>query len=66
MLIDPTKVSPTSPHAPCPRLWVFNPGHEEALRIPPPLRYTPTSEVRQMRYDLAPLLTLLAEQGDYI
>ena len=66
MLIDPTKVSPSSLHAPCPRLWVFNPGHEEALRIPPHLRYTPTSEVRQMRYDLAPLLTLLAEQGNYI
>ena len=49
-----------------PRLWVFNPGHEEALRIPSHLRYTPAKEVRQMRHDLAPLLSLLAHEGDYI
>ena len=49
-----------------PRLWVFNPGHEEALRIPSHLRYTPAKEVRQMRHDLAPLLLLLAHEGDYI
>ena len=66
MLTDPTEAVSSAPLATRPRLWVFNPGHEEALRIPLPLRYTPTSEVRQMRHDLAPLLTLLAERGDYI
>lgn len=53
-------------HCNPPRLWVFNPGHEEALRIPSHLRYTPAKEVRQMRHDLAPLLSLLAHEGDYI
>lgn len=53
------------PHRPA-RLWVFNPGHEEALLAPPTGRYTPSREVRQMRHELAPLLTLLASPSDII
>ena len=49
-----------------PRLWVFNPGHEEALSIPPEKRYTLSKEIRWMRYELSSLLHLLASDGDLI
>lgn len=49
-----------------PRLWVFNPGHEEALSIPPEKRYTLSKEIRWMRYELTSLLHLLASDGDLI
>lgn len=48
------------------RLLVFNPGHEEALRIPLGQSYTPPREVRQMMQDLSELMLLLAEPGDYV
>lgn len=49
-----------------PRLWVFNPGHEEALSIPPEKRYTLSKEIRWMRYELSSLLHLLASDDDLI
>lgn len=50
-----------------PRLWLFNPGHEEALaRASLKGGYTPTALVRRMMHQLAPLMRYLAQQGDYI
>lgn len=49
-----------------PRLWVFNPGHEEALSVPPEKRYTLSKEIRWMRYELSSLLHLLASDDDLI
>lgn len=51
--------------SPC-RLWVFNPGHEEALLAPASFRYTLSKEIRQMRHELAPLLALLADPSDLL
>lgn len=48
------------------RLFVFNPGHEEALRLPQGQSYTPPKEVRRMMLDLSPLMRLLASTDDYI
>lgn len=48
------------------RLWVFNPGHEEALLTPASQRLTPSREIRQMRHELAPLLALLAHPSDLL
>lgn len=48
------------------RLLVFNPGHEEALRYPNLASYTPPRVVRRMMADLAPLMRVLAREGDYI
>lgn len=50
-----------------PKLWLFNPGHEEALaRTDLKGGYTPTAVVRRMMQELAPLMRYLAEEGDYI
>lgn len=49
-----------------PRLWLFNPGHEEALRVPQGQNYTPPRIIQQMMRDLYPLMALLAEPEDYI
>ncbi len=49
-----------------PRLWVFNPGHEEALSFSREKRYTLSKEIRWMRYELSPLLRLLASGEDRI
>ena len=49
-----------------PRLWVFNPGHEEALSFPQHQHLTLSKEIRWMRYELAPLLRLLASGEDLI
>ncbi len=49
-----------------PKLYLFNPGHEEALRAPRHQAYTPPKVVRQMMYDLYELSYLLAEHGDYV
>lgn len=49
-----------------PKLYLFNPGHEEALRAPRHQAYTPPKVVRQMMYDLYELTYLLAERGDYV
>lgn len=48
------------------RLWVFNPGHEEALLVPEAKHYTLSREIRQMRHELAPLLALLADPSDLL
>lgn len=48
------------------KVWLFNPGHEEALRLPLEQRYTPKREVLQMMQDLAPLMRCLAEGEDLI
>lgn len=48
------------------RLWVFNPGHEEALRHRAKASYNPSRLVRQMMCDLPQLMCLLAQEGDYI
>ncbi|MDO4692145.1 MAG: hypothetical protein Q4A64_04650 [Porphyromonadaceae bacterium] len=48
------------------RLLVFNPGHEEALRLPQGQSYTPPKEVQRMMLDLSPLMRLVACTGDYI
>lgn len=48
------------------RLWVFNPGHEEALLVPEVRHYTLSREIRQMRHELAPLLALLADPSDLL
>ena len=53
-------VSPTA------RLWVFNAGGEEALRLPAQQHYSPSREVRRLRYEATHLLRLLAEPGDYL
>lgn len=49
-----------------PRLYLFNPGHEEALRAPRCQSYTPPKVVRQMMYYLYELSYLLMERGDYV
>lgn len=49
-----------------PRLYLFNPGHEEALRSSQHQSYTPPKVVRQMMYDLYELSYLLMEWGDYV
>lgn len=49
-----------------PKLLVFNPGHEEALAYRYPKNYTPSKTIRKMMSDLAPLMSILAEEGDYI
>lgn len=50
-----------------PKLWLFNPGHEEALaRTDLKGGYTPTAVVRRMMQELAPLMRYLADAGDYI
>lgn len=48
------------------RLWVFNPGHEEALRVPLSQCYTPPKVVRRLTQDLSDLILLMAEPGDYV
>lgn len=48
------------------RLWFFNPGHEEALRVPLSQRYTPPKVVRRLAEDLSDLMLLMAESGDYV
>lgn len=52
--------------SPTARLWVFNAGGEEALRLPAQQHYSPSREVRRLRYEATHLLRLLAEQGDYL
>lgn len=49
-----------------PRLLLFNPGHEESLRHRTRSSYTPPVTVRRMTAELYPLMTLLAQEGDYI
>lgn len=48
------------------KLYVFNPGHEEALLVEPNLQYTPSRTVQMMMRELAPLMKALTEEGDYI
>ncbi len=48
------------------KLFVFNPGHEEALRIPLEQTYTASKEVLKLRADLASLMLYFAEEGDYV
>ena len=48
------------------KLYVFNPGHEEALLVEPNLQYTPSRTVQMMMRELAPLMKALTEVGDYI
>ena len=48
------------------KLYVFNPGHEEALLVESNLQYTPSRTVQMMMRELAPLMKALAEEGDYI
>ena len=54
------------PTASTSRLWVFNPGHEEALSFSREKRYTLSKEIRWMRHELSPLLRLLASGEDLI
>ncbi len=48
------------------KLFVFNPGHEEALKIPLQQTYTPSKEILKLRHDLSPLMLYFAKEGDYI
>lgn len=48
------------------KLFVFNPGHEEALLHHSASSYTPRQEVRQLMYDLGHLMLLLCDEGDYV
>lgn len=48
------------------RLYIFNPGHEEALAHSGASSYTPKREVQQMMSDLAHLMLLLADPEDYV
>lgn len=48
------------------KLYVFNPGHEEALLVESKLQYTPSRTVQMMMRELAPLMKALTEEGDYI
>ena len=48
------------------KLYVFNPGHEEALLVELNLQYTPSRTVQMMMRELAPLMKALTEEGDYI
>ncbi len=48
------------------KLFVFNAGHEEALRVPIKQNYTPSKEILKIRADLAPLMLYFAEEGDYV
>lgn len=48
------------------RLWVFNPGHEEAMRHQQKANYTASKTIRQMMHELAPLMQILSQEGDYI
>lgn len=48
------------------RLFVFNPGHEEALRHHTAPSYTPRREVQQMMRDLGRLMLLLCTPQDYV
>ncbi len=48
------------------KLFVFNAGHEEALRIPLEQNYTPSKEVRALRQDLGSILQVLCQDGDYV
>lgn len=49
-----------------PRLWVFNPGHEEALQHRDKASYTPSRLVRRMMHELPLLLCPLCRAEDYI
>lgn len=48
------------------RLWVFNPGHEEALLHAGKASYTASKTVLTMMYELPQLMLHLASVGDYI
>ncbi len=48
------------------RLWVFNPGHEEALLHAAKASYTASKTVLTMMYELAQLMLPLASVEDYI
>lgn len=48
------------------RLYLFNPGHEEALKARKHQAYTPPKVVRQMMYDLYELSYLLMGPNDYV
>ncbi len=48
------------------KLFVFNAGHEEALRVPLKQNYTPSKEIRKIRADLASLMLYFAGEGDYV
>lgn len=49
-----------------PKLFVFNPGHEEALLHKDKASYTPNRLVRQMMSELPHLMLLFAEEGDFV
>ncbi len=48
------------------KLFVFNAGHEEALKVPLRQTYTPSKEIAKIRADLASLMLYFAEEGDYV
>ncbi len=48
------------------KLFVFNAGHEEALRVPLKRNYTPSKEILKIRADLASLMLYFAGEGDYV
>lgn len=49
-----------------PKLYLFNPGHEEALPYASQSSYTPTKIVRHMMREQWASIGSLAQQGDYI
>ncbi|MDY3090931.1 MAG: hypothetical protein SOW66_07460 [Porphyromonas sp.] len=57
--------TPSTPR-PQSRLWVFNPGHEEALQHRDKASYTPSRLVRRMMHELPLLLRPLCQAEDYI
>lgn len=48
------------------KIWVFNPGHEEALLHAHKANYTASKTVLGMMYELPQLMQYLASEGDYI